>query len=79
MVLLDGSGSMWGKPNGDSAASSTPRATALHEGLARIRPDVRLGLASFGHRRRGNCSDAEVIVPPEPQQPRTGSCRRSTS
>ena len=38
----------------------------LRQTLPRIGPDVRLGLASFGHRRRGNCSDAEVIVPPEP-------------
>ncbi len=67
MILLDGSGSMWGKAEGDSLAKFDAARAALHEALPRIRPDVRLGLASFGHRRRGNCSDAEVIVPPAPQ------------
>jgi Ca-activated chloride channel homolog len=65
MILLDGSGSMWGKLGSDRRAKFDLTRDVLRQTLPRIGPDVRLGLASFGHRRRGNCSDAEVIVPPE--------------
>jgi Ca-activated chloride channel family protein len=66
MILLDGSGSMWGQFGGEQRAKFDFTRDVLRQTLPRIGPDVRLGLASFGHRRRGNCSDAEVIVPPEP-------------
>jgi len=66
MILLDGSGSMWGKLRGDDRSKFEAARDALRENLPHIRPDARLGLASFGHRRRGNCGDAGVIVPPEP-------------
>jgi Ca-activated chloride channel family protein len=65
MFLLDGSGSMWGKLVGDERAKLEFMRDVLREAVPRIRPDARMGLAAFGHRRRGNCADAEVIVPPE--------------
>jgi len=65
MILLDGSGSMWARLGSGTRAKFEFARDALRAALPRIRPGVRLGLASFGHRRRGNCSDAEVIVPPE--------------
>lgn len=65
MFLLDGSGSMWGKVGNDRRAKFDFARDALREALPRIRPDVRMGLAAFGHRRRGYCADAEVVVPPE--------------
>jgi Ca-activated chloride channel family protein len=65
MFLLDGSGSMWGKVGSEKLSKFEFSRDALREVLPRLRPDVRAGLASFGHRRRGNCSDAEVIVPPQ--------------
>lgn len=64
MVLLDGSGSMWGRVGSERRAKFDFTREILAETLARIRPDVRLGLASFGHRRKGNCADAEVLVSP---------------
>ncbi len=64
MILLDGSGSMWGKLGSDRRAKFDLTRDVLRQTLPRIGPNVRLGLASFGHRRRGSCSDAEVIVPP---------------
>lgn len=66
MFLVDGSGSMWGKLAGDQRAKLEFTRDVLLEALPRVRPDARMGLASFGHRRRGNCADAEVIVPPAP-------------
>ena len=64
MILLDGSGSMWGRFASDKRSKFEVAQSILQEALPRIRPDVRLGFASFGHRRRGNCSDAEVISEP---------------
>lgn len=66
MFLLDGSGSMWGKLGSDRRAKFDFARDALSEALPRLRPEVRAGLASFGHRRRGYCADAEVIVSPQP-------------
>jgi Ca-activated chloride channel homolog len=65
MFVLDGSGSMWGKVGSEPRAKFEFSRDALREILPRLRPDVRVGFAAFGHRRRGNCADAEVIVPPQ--------------
>jgi Ca-activated chloride channel family protein len=65
IFLLDSSGSMWGKVGSEKRSKYEFTRDALHEVLPRLRPDARAGLAAFGHRRRGNCSDAEVIVPPQ--------------
>lgn len=65
MFVLDGSGSMWGKLGNENRSKFELARDALHAVLPRLRPDVRAGLASFGHRRRGHCADAEVIVPPQ--------------
>ena len=65
LFMVDGSGSMW-------ARFATPSETRAKIDVVRdlIRPLVapgantaRIGLASFGHRRRGDCSDVEVIAP----------------
>jgi Ca-activated chloride channel family protein len=66
VILLDGSGSMWGQMPGDKRAKFDVARDVLNKALPRIKPEVRLGLASFGHRRKSNCRDAQVIVPPAP-------------
>ena len=65
MILLDGSGSMWGPLGNERRAKIDISRETLTQALARVRPDARLGLSSFGHRRRGYCGDVEVIVPPD--------------
>ncbi|MFA6139751.1 MAG: VWA domain-containing protein [Hyphomicrobium sp.] len=65
MVIVDGSGSMWGSLGTDKRPKLELVRDALRALLPSLRPEARVGLASFGHRRRGNCGDAEVIVPPE--------------
>jgi Ca-activated chloride channel family protein len=65
MVIVDGSGSMWGSLGTDKRPKLELVRDALRALLPSLRPEARIGLASFGHRRRGNCGDAEVIVPPE--------------
>ena len=66
IILLDGSGSMWGKLEGDQAPKFDAVRELLRQSFPRMKPDTRLGLAAFGHRRRGTCNDVEVIVPPQP-------------
>jgi Ca-activated chloride channel family protein len=64
VVVFDGSGSIWGRIDGTKAAKLDVAKEALRAVLAKTPPSVALGFGSFGHRRRGDCSDAEVIVPP---------------
>jgi Ca-activated chloride channel family protein len=65
MVIVDGSGSMWGNLGTDKRPKLELVRDALRALLPSLRPEARVGLASFGHRRRGNCGDAEVILPPD--------------
>lgn len=65
VIVVDGSGSMWGNFGADKRPKIEMVREALRARLPNLRTDARIGLASFGHRRRGNCGDAEVIVPPE--------------
>ncbi|MEM1049063.1 MAG: VWA domain-containing protein [Pseudomonadota bacterium] len=61
IIVLDGSGSMWGQIEG------TPKITIARDVLSGVlgtTPDtLSLGLMSYGHRRRGDCSDIEMLVP----------------
>lgn len=62
ILILDASGSMWGQIEGTSKIEIA-RATA--EDLITNRPDsLDMGLMAYGHRRKGDCQDIELIVPP---------------
>jgi Ca-activated chloride channel family protein len=69
MIVLDGSGSMWGNLATEKLAKLEMTRAALRALLPSLRTDARIGIASFGHRRRGNCGDAEVILPPDINSP----------
>jgi len=69
VIVVDGSGSMWGNLGTDKRPKLEMVREALRALLPSLRTDARIGLASFGHRRRGNCGDAEVIVPPDANSP----------
>lgn len=61
-VILDGSGSMWGQlPDG------THKITAAKEVLKGFSADDyagrELAFRVYGHRRKGDCSDSELVVP----------------
>lgn len=64
MLLIDGSGSTWGPYAPDRRAKIDIVRDSLTPLIA-TENQTRIGLASFGHRRRADCTDAEVIVPPE--------------
>jgi Ca-activated chloride channel family protein len=66
IVVFDGSGSMWGRIEGQRDSKLAMARDGIAHGLARLAPTTRVGLMSFGHRRGGDCQDTEVIVEPVP-------------
>jgi len=64
MIVLDGSGSMWGQVDGEAKITLARR--ALSQVLEEATPDMEIGLIAYGHRQRGQCSDIEVMVPMGP-------------
>lgn len=62
MFIFDASGSMWGHVGGQT------KIEAAKEVMTRIVPklpsEVKTGLTVYGHRRKGDCSDIEVLVSP---------------
>jgi len=64
MIVFDGSGSMWGRLDGDKKSAKFELAReALRSALTAVQPSTTAGLMSFGHRRSGDCNDIEVISP----------------
>jgi Ca-activated chloride channel family protein len=61
MLVLDGSGSMWGQIDGIN------KIVIAREVLGTILDDFpageNIGLTVYGHRRRGDCTDIETVVP----------------
>ncbi|SFR37231.1 Ca-activated chloride channel family protein [Yoonia tamlensis] len=64
ILVLDGSGSMWGQIDG--VAKITIAQEVVAELLSDFPADQGLGLTVYGHRERGNCTDIETIVAPAP-------------
>jgi Ca-activated chloride channel family protein len=64
-IVLDGSGSMAGWLDGAKASKIDMARAALSPLLAKVPAPGRVGLVSFGHRRKGNCGDVEALVAPE--------------
>ena len=62
ILVLDGSGSMWGQIDG--VAKITIAQQVVADLLGTIPPDQALGLTVYGHRRKGDCSDIETVVAP---------------
>jgi len=64
IIILDGSGSMWGEvPGGVKIDVARETITDL---VADLDPTMELGLMAYGHRKKGDCSDIELLVPPGP-------------
>lgn len=64
VLILDASGSMWGQIKGE------PKITIAKDTIREMLEDwdssVELGLTTYGHRRKGDCSDIEKIIPVGP-------------
>ncbi|OJF98216.1 vWA domain-containing protein [Pararhizobium antarcticum] len=61
IIVMDGSGSMWGQIDGRAKLEIAQETVATV--LGTISPDRELGLMAYGHRRKGSCEDIELMVP----------------
>lgn len=64
MVILDASGSMWGRVQGKPKISIAR--DVVDNMLSRWDERRRVGFMTYGHRRSGDCSDIEVLAPVGP-------------
>lgn len=63
MIVLDASGSMWGKSGGTTKINAAR--SVLKKVVPGIPQEVSVGLTAYGHRRKGDCKDIEVIYQAE--------------
>jgi len=67
LIILDASGSMWGFVDGEHKIDI---AREVVSDLVRKLPEnMELGLVAYGHRRKGDCADIELLIPPEKVDP----------
>lgn len=64
VLVIDGSSSMWGQVGGETKMAILKR--SLAEVLGQLDTDADVGVVAFGHREKGNCSDIEQLVSPQP-------------
>ncbi|MDB4304032.1 VWA domain-containing protein, partial [Desulfosarcina sp.] len=64
VLVLDGSGSMWGQIDGKAKIEIAKEVTA--ELIDQIPADFQTGLTVYGHRRKGDCKDIEMVIPVRP-------------
>lgn len=67
MIVFDASGSMWGQIDGEAKITIARR--VMGDLLSNLPDKGTLGLAAYGHRVKGDCSDIEILVPPAPMAP----------
>jgi Ca-activated chloride channel family protein len=61
LIVFDASGSMWGQIKGRPKIEIAREVVA---GLVRDLPEsTELGLMAYGHRRKGDCADIELLIP----------------
>lgn len=93
IFILDASGSMWGRINGQPKIVVAKQ--VMKDLLTGIPSHVNIGLVVYGHRRKGDCNDIEIIGPtgtdpaklkmaidkimPQGMTPITASLRQATS
>ncbi|MCD4654732.1 VWA domain-containing protein, partial [bacterium] len=61
IFVFDASGSMWGQINGIPKIQIAR--DVMNRLLADWDPAMELGLMAYGHRRKGDCEDIELLVP----------------
>ncbi|RDH85349.1 MAG: hypothetical protein DIZ78_10305 [endosymbiont of Escarpia spicata] len=61
VLVLDASGSMWGQIK--SKAKITIAKAVMADLISELPTDFQTGLMVYGHRRKGDCDDIEMLVP----------------
>ncbi|MFN4183999.1 MAG: vWA domain-containing protein [Hyphomonas sp.] len=74
ILILDASGSMWGQLKGGTTKIEVAR-DVMGEYFRTRNAAEPLGVIAYGHRRRGDCADIEVIAPTGIQDAATLSSR----
>jgi Ca-activated chloride channel family protein len=67
ILILDASGSMWGKRGGKTKISIAKEVTT--QLIDEMPANFEVGLSAYGHRRKGDCRDIEMLVPVGPLDP----------
>lgn len=62
LFILDASGSMWGRAGGEPKIASAQ--SALLDLVNGTPARIQVGLMAYGHRKKGDCTDIELITPP---------------
>ena len=62
MLAYDVSGSMWGKLEDGTTKVESAR-KVLRGYLNTVEPGTAIGVVAYGHRRKGDCADIELIAP----------------
>ena len=62
IIILDASGSMWGQINGRHKIEIAR--DVITDLMSSLDPGLQLGLVAYGHRRKGDCTDIELLIPP---------------
>ena len=61
VLVLDASGSMWGRVGSETKIEAARK--VVRSVIGKLPSDAALGLVAYGHRRKGDCADIEVLVP----------------
>jgi Ca-activated chloride channel family protein len=61
LLILDASGSMWGRVGGEEKIVVARR--VLRDLASKLPDQSQVGLIAYGHRREADCADIETIVP----------------
>ena len=61
IFILDASGSMWGQISGKPKIQIAKE--VMNDLIDHLPSDLRAGLMAYGHRRKGDCHDIELLVP----------------
>lgn len=63
IIVFDASGSMYGQVAGGVKIDVAKK--AVSDIVGTIDPAMELGLIAYGHRKKGDCEDIELLVPPQ--------------
>jgi Ca-activated chloride channel family protein len=64
IIVFDASGSMYGEVPGGVKIDIAKK--VVSDIVGSIDPGMELGLMAYGHRKKGDCEDIELLVPPQP-------------
>ncbi|MGE9267823.1 MAG: vWA domain-containing protein [Verrucomicrobiales bacterium] len=62
IIVLDASGSMWGQVKGEAKIAIARR--VIHQLVEEVPENVNLGLVAYGHRKKGECDDIQLLIDP---------------